>query len=65
LFTELKNPRSIAYLTSADVTFRLTGGENWTPRLSATVTRQPSAEMAGRVAARSGSTAVASSTFGR
>jgi hypothetical protein len=54
LLTEEKNPRSIAYLTSADVTSRRTGGEKCTPARSRTVTVRPSAETTGSSAARSG-----------
>ena len=50
----LKNPRSIAYLTSLDVTSRLTGGENLTPDLILTVTVLPSADTSGAAVARSG-----------
>ena len=48
------NARSIAYLTSADVTARLTGGENMIPGLSFTVTVLPSAAISGSPSARSG-----------
>jgi hypothetical protein len=55
LFTELKKPRSTAYLTSLDVTTRSTGGENFTPSLIFTVTTLPSSEICGSPSARSGS----------
>ena len=48
------NARSIAYLTSADVAARLTGGENMIPGRSFTVTVLPSPAMSGVPAARSG-----------
>jgi hypothetical protein len=48
------NPRSIAYLTSFEVTSRWTGLENITPFFIFTVTVLPSAEMSGMSAARSG-----------
>ena len=50
----LKNPRSIAYFTSADVTSRFTGGENFTPGRIFTVTVLPSADTSGAAVARSG-----------
>ena len=43
------NARSIAYFTSADVTARLTGGENMIPGRSFTVTVLPSAAISGVV----------------
>jgi hypothetical protein len=52
--TVLKKPRSIAYLTSAAVTSRLTGGEKCTPERSLTVTVLPSSDTVGAVVARSG-----------
>jgi hypothetical protein len=54
LATEVKNPRSIAYLTSADVTSLLYGFEYMTPFLISTVTVLPSGEISGGFAARSG-----------
>ena len=48
------NARSIAYLTSAEVTSRLTGSENMTPLRSFTVTVLPSGAISGSAAARSG-----------
>jgi hypothetical protein len=54
LFTLTVNARSIAYLTSFDVTSRLTGGVYLTPSLIFTVTVLPSSEMSGIPAARSG-----------
>ena len=47
-------PRSIAYLTSADVTSRFTGGLKRTPLRMRTVTVRPSPETVGMAAARSG-----------
>jgi len=57
----LKNPRSIAYLTSLDVTSRLTGGLNFTPGLIFTVSVFPSFAISGGPSARSGSGLIASS----
>jgi hypothetical protein len=54
-----KNPRSIAYLMSADVTARSTGGEKRTPARRRTVTVLPSGLTSGRAAARSGTGSVA------
>jgi hypothetical protein len=51
-----KKPRSIVYFTSREVTSRLTGGENRTPRLSRTVTVSPSGATSGGACARSGVT---------
>jgi hypothetical protein len=51
----------MAYLTSAVVTSRLTGGENFTPERIFTVTVLPSAEMSGALSARSGWSVFASS----
>ncbi len=48
------NARSIAYFTSADVTARLTGGENMIPGRILTVTVLPSSAMSGMSVARSG-----------
>jgi hypothetical protein len=59
--TVLKKPRSIAYLTSLDVTTRLTGGENLTSLRSLIVTVLASAETSGAAEARSGTSVVASS----
>ena len=47
LADELKKPRSIAYLTSADVTSWSYGGEYLTPCLILTVTVLPSSETCG------------------
>jgi len=60
LATDVKNPRSIAYLTSREVTSRSTGGEKRIPALSRTVTLRPSADTSGSAAARSGSARVGS-----
>jgi hypothetical protein len=60
LLTVLKNARSIPYLTSADVISRLTGGENFTPVRSFTVTVLLSGETSGSEAARSGTGCVGS-----
>ena len=54
----------MAYLTSADVTSRSTGGENFTPSLIVTVTVQPSSEISGSDSASSGSATEASSILG-
>ena len=59
----LKKPRSIAYLTSLDVTSRLTGGENLTPLRIFTVTVLPSSDTCGSAVARSGTGVVPSSGF--
>jgi hypothetical protein len=48
------NARSKAYLTSLDVTARLTGGANLMPGRSLTVIVRRSAETCGAAAARSG-----------
>src|SRR3954449_975301 len=48
------NARSMAYLTSLDVTARLTGGENFTPLRSLTVMVFASSETCGGPSARSG-----------
>jgi hypothetical protein len=61
LLTVLKKPRSIAYLTSLDVTARLTGVENLTPLRIFTVTVFPSADTSGADSARSGTIVVPSS----
>src|SRR4051812_27956456 len=54
LATFCVNARSNAYLTSLDVTSRLTGGENFTPLRSFTVTVLRSEEISGSDSARSG-----------
>ena len=54
LATVLKKPRSIAYLTSREVTSRFTGGEKRTPWRIFTVTVRPSGETTGGLEARSG-----------
>jgi hypothetical protein len=54
VLTVRKNPRSIAYLTSAEVISRFTGGENFTPERSFTVTVFASADTSGAPVARSG-----------
>jgi hypothetical protein len=54
LATLVAKPRSIAYLTSPEVTSRLTGGLNRTPRRMWTVTVLPSFDTCGIAAARSG-----------
>ena len=59
----LKNPRSIAYLTSSDVTSRSTGGEKRTPLRIFTVTVLPSSETWGSASARSGTGVSPSSGF--
>src|SRR3954465_1630870 len=51
-FSEKK--RSMAYLTSLEVTSRFTGGENFTPLRILTVTVFLSAEISGSPSARSG-----------
>ena len=56
-----KKPRSIAYLTSFDVTSRSTGGENLMPVRILTVTVLPSAETSGSASARSGTMLMPSS----
>jgi hypothetical protein len=48
-------------LTSAEVTSRLTGGENFTPLRIFTVIVFPSSEISGSVSARSGDAFVVSS----
>ncbi len=55
----LKNPRSIAYLTSLDVTSRFTGGLNFTPLRILTVMVLRSCEIWGLLAARSGTGSLA------
>ena len=55
------NARSNAYLTSAAVTSRLTGGEKRTPGRSLTVIVLLSAEISGSPSARSGTGVSASS----
>jgi hypothetical protein len=59
--TLVSKPRSIAYLTSADVTSRFTGGLKRTPLRMCTVTVLPPFETVGMRAARSGT---ASTLFG-
>ena len=59
----LKKPRSIAYLTSFEVTSRLTGGEKRTPSRIFTVTVLPSREISGSDSARSGTAVSPSSGF--
>ncbi len=61
LATELKKPRSIAYLTSADVTTSLYGGEYLTPCLILIVTVLPSSDTCGGPSARSGCMLIGSS----
>lgn len=63
LATLVAKPRSIAYLTSAEVTSRFTGGLKWTPCFRVTVTVLPSFETVGMLTARSGSSSV-ESAFG-
>src|SRR3954447_23359570 len=58
LLTLEVNARSKAYLTSREVTSRLTGGEKRTPLRSLTVIVLASAETSGGPAARSGTSCV-------
>ena len=59
--TCLVKARSIAYLTSAVVTSRSTGGLNFTPVRILIVSVLPSSEISGAPSARSGSGLIASS----
>src|SRR3954471_14723136 len=59
--TLIEKKRSIAYLTSFDVTSRLTGGPNFTPLRILTVTVFLSPEICGSLSARSGTGLVPSS----